>query len=551
MNSLYTTPSLPDYVGNPFIESLPPLLEPTELYKKLYSPIKYSDEERELSKSQRIQILSRLKQLFIPNSNHIELYNKIYTALTAGYKDKNPFNAENVRRKCNIRRKYFNSNIDISNFFIDETMDDNNYTTSSGLCIFGISGVGKTVSINKILNLFPQLIKHTEYNNNSLIENQIVYVKLECPTDGTIKSLCNAFFNKLDEIIDEAQYFKNWGGERRGTMVQNMPNAALNENIGLIIIDEIQHLARTQSKTKELLDFLVEIINTIQVPILVIGTNKAYQVLQDNIRGPRRIGGDGFILWDRIIDKSEWKTFMTALWQYQWTKEKVPLTEKLIDLFYEHSQGIMDFAIKLFTFTQANAIYNGHEKIDEHTINETAKKDLALTKKMREAIKSGDIELLGIYEDILIPEQTEQLINLARLSEKEELIKQTAALDKMVIGQRKEDLYLELFKKMQKMASGETDLLKETLQESLKNIDITRSSLEIEQDTQALFISKFRDKLLAKSQQFQKTKKMKSINSYKNDDLRFVFSISNKERKDVYMLLHEKGFIKSPIEFMS
>ena len=58
MNAIYSTPSLPEYEGNPFIEALPPLLEPTELYRKLYSPIKYSDEERSLSKGQRIQILS-------------------------------------------------------------------------------------------------------------------------------------------------------------------------------------------------------------------------------------------------------------------------------------------------------------------------------------------------------------------------------------------------------------------------------------------------------------------------------------------------------------
>jgi hypothetical protein len=547
MNAIYTKPALPDYEGNPFIEALPPLLEPTELYKKLYSPIKYLDEERNLSKSQRIQILSRLKQFFIPNNKHIELYSKIYMALTDGYKNKNPFNPENVRRKCNIRRKCFNYDVDISNFYIDEDIDEVLYTTSSGLCIFGISGSGKTVSINRILNLFPQLIQHAEYKDKSLIENQIVYIKIECPTDGTIKSLCNAFFSKLDEIIDSAHYLKYFGGDRRGTMVQNMPNAALNENIGLIIIDEIQHLARTQAKTKELLDFLVEIINTIQVPILVIGTNKAYQVLQDNIRGPRRIGGNGFILWDRITDKREWHTFMTALWQYQWTKEKVPLTDKLIDLLYEHSQGIADFAVKLFTFTQANAIYNDHEKIDEQTINETAKNDLALTKKMREAIKSGDIELMANYEDILMPDASDRLKNLARLSEKEETIKQILALDKIVIEQRKEDIYLELFNKMQKMASGEINLLKESLNEILKNVDMTKSTFDIEQDVQILFMDKFRSKLLNEKHLPQK---VKIINSYKKDDLRCTLEESKKYKKDVYMVLHEMGYIKPPLEFI-
>lgn len=550
MNALYTPPSLPDYEGNPFIEALPPLLEPTELYKKLYSPIDYSDDERSLSKSQRILILSRLKHFFVPNTRHIELYNKIYMAITDSYKDKNPFNPENVRKKCNIRRKYFNQNVDISNFYIDENMVTDIYTTSGGLCIFGISGSGKTVSTNKILNLFPEFIKHTEYKGLPLIENQITYVKIECPTDGTIKSLCNAFFNKLDEIIDNAQYFKNWGGERRGTMVQYMPNAALNENIGLIVIDEIQHLVRTKYKTKELLDFLVEIINTIQVPILVIGTNKAYQVLQDNIRGPRRIGGNGFMLWDRLIDKHEWKMFMSALWRYQWTKEKVPLTDNLSNLFYEHSQGIADFAIKLFVFTQANAIYTGYEKIDESIVNETAKKDLALTKKMREAIKSGDIELMAQYEDILIPNEEETLTNLSRLAEKEDLIKQMASLDKIVLEQQKEDLYVELFNSMQKMACEELDLLKETLKAILRNVDITKSYTEILGDAQSLFMQKYTDKLLIERQPLKKQPKVKNITTYKDDDLRSVFAKSKKQNKDVYTILYEEGYIKPPKEFI-
>lgn len=551
MNALYTHPSLPDYEGNPFIEALPPLMEPTELYKKLYSPIKYNDEERNLSKGQRIQILNRLKQLFIPNTKHIELYNKIYMALTDGYRYKNPFNPESVRRKANIRRKYFNIDVDISDFCVDEDIDSNIYTTSGGLCIFGISGSGKTVSTTKILNLFPQSIRHTEYKEHSLIENQIVYIKIECPTDGTIKSLCNAFFKELDEIIDNAHYFKNFGGERRGTMVQNMPNAAINENIGLIVIDEIQHLVRSQYKTKELLDFLVELINTIQVPILVIGTNKAYQLLQDNIRGPRRIGGSGFILWDRITNENEWKMFMTALWQYQWTKEKVPLSKEIIQLFYEHSQGIIDFTIKLFIFSQANAIYSDYERIDVRIINETANKDLALTKKMREAIKSHDIQLMAQYEDILIPNEKERLEELSRLSQKEDLIKQTAALDRMILTQRKEDLYLELFNKMQKMASGETDLLKASLQEVLKNIDITKSSSEIEQDVQVLFMSRFRDKLLNKTYKAKEATKSKNIHPYKKDDLRSAIEKSKKESKDVYTVLYEMGYIKSPIEFIS
>ena len=170
---------------------------------------------------------------------------------------------------------------------------------------------------------------------------------------------------------------------------------------------------------------------------------------------------------------------------------------------------------------------------------------------MREAIKSADIELMAQYEDILIPDASERLKDLARLSEKEEIIKQTFALDKMVLEQRKKDLYLELLSKMQKMASEETDLLKKALHEILKNVDMTKSYLEIEQDAQVLFMERFRNKLLTEAQKLQRPQKIKNMSSYKKDDLRSIFDKSKKETKDVYMVLHEMGYIKSPVEFIS
>ena len=80
---------------------------------------------------------------------------------------------------------------------------------------------------------------------------------------------------------------------------------------------------------------------------------------------------------------------------------------------------------------------------------------------------------------------------------------------------------------------------------------MTKSYSEIEQDAQVLFMEKFRNKLLNESQKLQKQQKIKNINSYKKDDLRSAFDNSKKEKKDVYMVLHEMGYIKSPIEFIN
>src|SRR5699024_12722126 len=64
--------------------------------------------------------------------------------------------------------------------YIDERLDYIRATADS-LSIIGISGIGKTTAIERLLLMYPQVIKHEEYKGQPFNRTQIVWLKIDCP----------------------------------------------------------------------------------------------------------------------------------------------------------------------------------------------------------------------------------------------------------------------------------------------------------------------------------------------------------------------------------
>jgi hypothetical protein len=104
--------------------------------------------------------------------------------------------------------------------------------------------VDKTTSIEAILSLYPQVILHNRYCENDFSFTQIVWIELDCPFDGSIKGLYLNFFQAVDDLLG-TRYYDNYAGGRK-TVDELLPRMALVaslHSIGVLVIDEIQHLS--------------------------------------------------------------------------------------------------------------------------------------------------------------------------------------------------------------------------------------------------------------------------------------------------------------------
>ena len=184
-------------------------------------------------------------------------------------------------------------------------------------------------------------------------------------------------------------------------MLVKMAHLASTHGLGLLIIDEIQHLSQAKSGGSEkMLNFFVTLVNTIGVPVVLIGTSKALPILQSEFRQARRGSGQGDLIWNRMQNDESWEIMLRAMWKYQWTRNKCPFTEEMKNALYDETQGIIDLAVKLYGIAQIKAIYGGTERITPAVIRESAAESLQLVRPMLDALRSGNIKKIMQYEDI-------------------------------------------------------------------------------------------------------------------------------------------------------
>ena len=411
----YLETGIAEYEGNPFIEALPPILEHKHLRQAFGGKIKRRDTDVYLDGHVRIHAISQLlDRFFQPLARHIELESKLSIMLRQGYVGRNLANGNHAAHIQNGYERIMTG--DLTSFRFDHVE-----STAKSLAFIGCSGSGKTSSLNRILNTYPQLIYHHQHNFI-----QIVFLKIDCPHDGSLKNLCHNFFREIDARLS-TNYVRRYVEKRHGveTLIALMSQVANTHAIGLLVIDEIQHLSlRASGGAEKMLNFFVTLVNEISVPVVMVGTPKARPVFEMDLRSARRGAGFGSILWEPLtrpdagvdINRSEWGAFTNKLWQYQWlTKAPDTISEELRDLWFDLSQGIMDVVIKLFVLSQIRAVVNGTERITPAIMRSVYQDELKPIHPMISALRSRDPNKIARYSDLTVPAVDQKILELGHL----------------------------------------------------------------------------------------------------------------------------------------
>ena len=403
LEAVYKEQLLAEYENNPYIEALPQIFTEDDVLDHFMVTPRISNQDKSSEMNIRYHVLKRIKNFIQPLPIHFEVERRLSTLIRRGYLARNPLDKaflERIRLLHELREDE-----EYAQRYIDERL---NYlrSTADSLSIIGISGIGKTTAIERLLLMYPQVIKHSNYKGQIFNRTQIIWLKIDCPYDGSLTTLCQSFFKAIDDLLG-TRYLEKFGSFTRNvsTMLLFMTSLASLYGIGVLVIDELQHLVNSKVDQEDMLNFFVTLSNTVGVPTVLIGTSKAQQLFKGNFRQARRAASEGSIFWDRMLEESEeWNLFLETLWNIQCLKEYTPLTEELRKTFYEECQGITAVAINLFILSQERIIFaeNLAEKITPAVLKKTAKEDLKIIQPMLSAIRNNDFEAIYKYEDLMI-----------------------------------------------------------------------------------------------------------------------------------------------------
>lgn len=395
---------LPEYENNPFCRSVTPPKSMVDQFLRLRRKPKYAAKERDLPPHIRRFCVLRLRDYMDPLTRQLDLAERIDMAVLSGYVGRNPSTLEYRRGLIASAESLARADTKVAKprGYAPSTRQSESMI---GFSILGCPGMGKTVTVERVLQSYPPLVEH----NLGETITQVPYLKIECPSTGSPKAFCLSFFHALGERL-QTDFIGMLKLDRKtgDVLMPYVQHYAYLYALGVLVVDEIQHLRQATQGHETLMNFFVALSNAIKVPVVLVGTMAALDIFQLDFRSGRRASGIGNQYWDRMQKDGEWDEFIKEMWSYQWTRTPTALDDDISEALYDESQGVIDIVIKLFIFAQLRVIVRAEidtqadqsEMMTADLIREVAEEDLKMIAPMIQALRSGDKRAIERYEDL-------------------------------------------------------------------------------------------------------------------------------------------------------
>ena len=417
--------AIPEYAGNPFIDRLPPIISSKRLQEAFDRPPLLEAHAAE----ERLHVALRLQHYSQPTAAGRELARKIEQMVRQGYIGRTPLTSDWMRLVQTMGRREAAAKAEKKPAYKVEAKDVLRdlvpvRDTSASMLVAGVPGVGKTLSFVVALSRFKQVVYHT----TPFVLAQIVWLRVECPSTGSLSALCTFFFAAVDKALNAAGVESNLEDQYKraslATSLAGMARVANLHAIGLLVIDEIQNVKKAHGEASELLNFLVTLRNSIGIPILMVGTTSSLRVVQRTFHDARRGDGLGSMQFDRMapallreagedqiaeVDQvknygAEFESFATRMWKHQYTNVSTLASVPLLNALYQETQGVADLMVKLFLLVQLHLISapgREPEIITPELIAAVADQRFNAVRPYIRALRDNDHKALEKFEDFV------------------------------------------------------------------------------------------------------------------------------------------------------
>ncbi|MCW5667829.1 MAG: ATP-binding protein [Piscinibacter sp.] len=360
IDAAYATTHLPRrFAGNPLIEALGGLIDPQVRLKALVRLPKIDLAESKCNayfvRSFDIDCLSGL---YLPPQVALALLTAIDHALHEGYFVRNPFSAETQRRLYEAGDLIAAQGGDFD-------------TLPTMIFLTGLSGLGKTRLVRMILYSYAQTIRHRSYQGRDFSETQVVWLSVEVPATGSVKTLILQLFAALDRALGQHRSPESYAAEHADSSVETLisafAHAAGSHHLGILHIDDLQRVLDSGAGVKAIVRFVIQLASIVKFPVIYSCTEDMEGVLKElkNFESARRAIKDGaFVLHKPAsADDPFFKLLFSEVMRYQWTDVPIAPSDKLRRTLYILCAGVTAVFLFLHRAAQRHALSTGAKQL--------------------------------------------------------------------------------------------------------------------------------------------------------------------------------------------
>lgn len=349
---------------------------PSKIGNNQFENVLFDEADRDLPSHLRIHCVKRLETLHVSMSFQNELSTVIESLIQEGYKGRNPYSVVNTLkfRQDNFLDAYPNEKL-----------------TAMGGTLIGSSGMGKSVAVQDALGSLTQVLQLEDESKKEVPLRQLVWINMDCTHDGSFRELCYRIVNNVDSVL-QTEYAnllpKKCLTERLAVFTAKILRL---HGLGILVIDEIQHLTvANEVERDEVFKFLIQLVNHVGIPVLLVGTPKAHNLIQKKFCPFVKSSSSNNLFWERMELGHDWNLLIKTLLDYQWTKEKASFSSEIVKVLYEEAVGIPWIAVKGMIFAQQRAITCGLPMITPDLIKIVIRDNLHLIQPYIEGIRNKE-----------------------------------------------------------------------------------------------------------------------------------------------------------------
>lgn len=329
---------------NDLIKKIPHLLTREELKLALSKkPFIHINQNTDLS--ERLIQLTDIMNAYFPTEMSFDIYETLYFSLVRSF-----------QRKAKI----FDSG---SIKYVSQ-----GHNALDTCVITGEAGVGKTATTRLCIDVIgnrPIEIYKPFY------AKIVPFVFIEASSTNSMKSFLLNIMYELDKSLHTTLYEAN---NNQAIYVESLMNAVsrtLMTSVGVVVIDEADRfLANKKSLT--MINFITQLINQSGISVIFLGTNR--EIFTRTKYLCRRSLGEDFKAFNY---NDEFISFMSQLFEFQYTKKAVKLTSEIAILFHKLTNGITALIITLFYNAQKATIEADRDALDVWAINYAFQKKMS------------------------------------------------------------------------------------------------------------------------------------------------------------------------------